>query len=71
MVPLGKEAESGVTQSELLHNEFVVFDPAQVRARKWTSCVVNRVLWPPGGGTDSDALLGESAAHQQGAEQGD
>jgi hypothetical protein len=33
MVSLGKEASTGVPVSELIHNEIVVYDPAQVNIR--------------------------------------
>ncbi len=33
VVSLGKEAATGVPVSELIHNEIVVYDPAQVNIR--------------------------------------
>jgi poly [ADP-ribose] polymerase len=33
VIPLGREMETGVLYSELPHNEFVVYDPAQVLVR--------------------------------------
>lgn len=33
MIQLGKEASTGVTRSELTHNEYVVYDVAQIRIR--------------------------------------